>query len=146
MNCSMFTMFRSTEGSQPAWRNVPSPCGAATNSASASAFAEQAARAGWPAAGTTSGSICCVRRRGHEAARPRQGLRVFQDEGRIHQHLAIVADERRRLDHGIDLLEPGKRTEDRKRLVLEAQAEKLQRDRDAAHVRRIEHADKLHGV
>ena len=51
--------------------------------------------------------------------------------------LAVVADERGRLDHRVDGLELRKRAEDRDRTVLERQAQQLQRDRHAPHIGRI---------
>jgi len=50
------------------------------------------------------------------------------------------------LTTGVDLLELRKRSEDGEGTVLEANTQKLQRDRHPAHVRRIKHSDQLHGL
>jgi len=50
----------------------------------------------------------------------------------------------RRLHDRVDAAEFVEAAKHRDRAVLERQAEQLQRDRDAAHIRRIEHADELH--
>jgi hypothetical protein len=70
---------------------------------------------------------------------------VVEDERGIHQHLAVVAHQRRRLHHRIDGLELLEGAKHRDGSVLEGNAHQVQRDRDAADVRRIEHADELHG-
>jgi len=75
-----------------------------------------------------------LRFRRPQRARPRQRLGVLQDERGVEQDAAVVAHERGRLHHGIDPAELVVGAEHRQRLVREAQAEELQRDRHAAHV------------
>ncbi len=83
---------------------------------------------------------------GHQGVRPGQSLGVFQDQRRIHQCGAVVANQCGRLHHWVDLLEFLGGAKHRERLVLKTQTKQLQRHRNAANVWRIEHADKAHGV
>ncbi len=73
-------------------------------------------------------------------------LDIVEDEGGIHEHRAVVAHEGRRLHDRIDRAKLVEGAKDGERLVLEGDAHELHRDRDAAHVGRIEHADELHAM
>ncbi|MNC60175.1 hypothetical protein D3C75_1100360 [compost metagenome] len=73
---------------------------------------------------------------GHQAAaRPGQGFQVIDDQRRIHQHLAIVEHQGRRLDHRVDLLELLEGPEHRHRLLLQGDAQALGRNGNASNVR-----------
>src|SRR5581483_5554233 len=75
----------------------------------------------------------------------RQRFRVIDDERRIHQHQAIVTDQRRHLYQRIDCVHHVEIAEHRERPVFEREAEQAQRDCRTAHVRGVEHSDQLHG-
>jgi hypothetical protein len=85
------------------------------------------------------------RSRRQQAARRGQRLGVVEDQRRVEQHHAVVADQRRRLHERVDPRELVEVPEHRERAVLEAQAQELERDRHAPHVGRVEQSDQLHG-
>jgi hypothetical protein len=73
-------------------------------------------------------------RRRHQAARPGERRGIFQDQGGIHQHGPVIADQRRCLDDRVDGTKAIPTAEHRDRLMFERQAQQLQRDRHPPHV------------
>jgi hypothetical protein len=84
--------------------------------------------------------------RGQPALGRRQALQMLQDQGRIHQHHALVGHQAGRLDRRVDGGEVVEIAEHRQLFGLERQAHQFQRNRHPPHIGRVPHPDQPHQI
>ncbi len=72
-------------------------------------------------------------------------LGVVQDQRRIHQPLAVQADQRGRLEHRIEAAKALDLAKQRHLAQFEGQHQQAQGDRDSPHIGGVKHANELHG-